>query len=79
MWFPEDHQQTPWHRFLDELVAAGYEWLELGPFGYLPTDPDVLKAVIDRRGLKVSGGTVFGALHRPAEDSSWPSAVGPPS
>lgn len=67
VWFPEDDQQTPWHRFLDELVDAGYEWLELGPFGYLPTEPDVLKAEIDRRGLKVSGGTVFGALHRPDE------------
>ncbi len=31
VWFPEDPVQTPWERFLDELAAAGYEWLELGP------------------------------------------------
>jgi inosose dehydratase len=39
VWFADDPHQTPWHRFLDELAAAGYRWLELGPYGYLPTDP----------------------------------------
>ncbi|GHC96475.1 hypothetical protein GCM10010313_02820 [Streptomyces violarus] len=65
VWFPEDEHQVPYTRFLDELVQAGYEWLELGPYGYLPTDPQRLKAELDTRGLKVSGGTAFGALHRP--------------
>ncbi|GGS90363.1 TIM barrel protein [Streptomyces violaceus] len=65
VWFPEDEHQVPYTRFLDELVQAGYEWLELGPYGYLPTDPQRLKAELDARGLKVSGGTAFGALHRP--------------
>ncbi|MFJ8713313.1 TIM barrel protein [Streptomyces violaceus] len=65
VWFPEDEHQVPYTRFLDELVQAGYEWLELGPYGYLPTDPQRLKAELDARGLEVSGGTAFGALHRP--------------
>ena len=65
VWFPEDEQQVPYTRFLDELARAGYEWLELGPYGYLPTDPQRLRAELDARGLKVSGGTAFGALHRP--------------
>jgi inosose dehydratase len=65
VWFPEDERQLPYTRFLDELAKAGYEWLELGPYGYLPTDPDVLRDEVAARGLKVSGGTVFGALHRP--------------
>ena len=39
VWFGDDARQTPWHRFLDEIAEAGYEWMELGPFGYLPTDP----------------------------------------
>ena len=38
VWFPSDSKQTPWNRFLDEIVEAGYEWIELGPYGYLPTD-----------------------------------------
>jgi inosose dehydratase len=67
VWFAADDRQTPWHRFLDELVEAGYSWLELGPYGYLPTDPTHLSDELSIRGLKVSGGTVFGALHRPGE------------
>ncbi len=67
VWFPADERQVPYPRFLDELVAAGYEWFELGPYGYLPTDPARLASEAARRGLRVSGGTVFGALHRPAE------------
>lgn len=65
VWFPEDEHQVSHTRFLDELAAAGYKWLELGPYGYLPTDPQQLKGELDARGLQVSGGTVFGALHRP--------------
>ena len=39
VWFADDPLQTPWHRFLDEVAEVGYEWLELGPYGYLPSDP----------------------------------------
>ena len=39
VWFADDPLQTPWERFLDEVAEVGYEWLELGPYGYLPTDP----------------------------------------
>jgi inosose dehydratase len=69
VWFADDPRQTPWDRFLDELAGVGYEWLELGPYGYLPTDPARLRDELDRRGLKVAGGTMHGhsGLHR-AED-----------
>ncbi len=39
VWFADDPRQTPWERFLDEVAAAGYTRIELGPYGYLPTDP----------------------------------------
>jgi inosose dehydratase len=64
VWLAADPAQTPWPRFLDELAAAGYRWLELGPYGYLPTDPARLRDEVDRRGLQVSGQAVFGALHQ---------------
>ncbi len=67
VWFPEDEHQVPHTVFLDELRAAGYSWLELGPYGYLPTDPKQLAEEVGSRGLRVSGGTTFGALHRAAE------------
>ncbi|MGW5270586.1 sugar phosphate isomerase/epimerase family protein [Rhodococcus sp. NPDC003994] len=68
VWFPEDPQQTPYERFLDEVSASGYEWIELGPFGYLPTDPQKLTAELEARNLKLSAGTVFEHLH---QDEAW--------
>ncbi|MEU4496017.1 sugar phosphate isomerase/epimerase [Streptomyces sp. NPDC023998] len=63
VWFPDDPQQVPWQRFLDEVAEAGYEWIELGPHGYLPSDSARLTEETVRRGLKVSAGTVFTGLH----------------
>ncbi|MFI5659306.1 sugar phosphate isomerase/epimerase family protein [Streptomyces sp. NPDC051684] len=63
VWFPDDPQQVPYGRFLDEVAEAGYEWIELGPYGYLPSDPRVLAEETGRRGLRVSAGTVFTGLH----------------
>lgn len=76
VWFPSDPAQTPWQRFLDEVVAAGYEWIELGPYGYLPTDPSRLADELTSRGLKVSAGTVFTAFHRGLDqwDVAWEPA-----
>ncbi|WP_285185746.1 sugar phosphate isomerase/epimerase [Rhodococcus sp. MEB041] len=68
VWFPEDPQQTPYGRFLDEVSASGYEWIELGPYGYLPTDPQKLLSELGSRGLKLSAGTVFEHLH---QDDAW--------
>jgi inosose dehydratase len=67
VWFPDHPDQVPWQRFLDEVVAAGYSWIELGPYGYLPTDPEQLRDELGRRGLRLSGGAVFSGLHRGAE------------
>jgi inosose dehydratase len=66
VWFAEDPLQTPWHRFLDEVAEVGYEWLELGPYGYLPAEPARLADELARRGLRVAGGTMHGhsGLHR---------------
>ncbi|MFF4531917.1 sugar phosphate isomerase/epimerase family protein [Streptomyces sp. NPDC001407] len=73
VWFADDPAQVPWQRFLDEVADAGYAWTELGPYGYLPTDPARLREETGRRGLSVSAGTVFTALHRgPAVwDATW--------
>jgi inosose dehydratase len=60
VWFADDPRQTPWQRFLDELAGAGYRWLELGPYGYLPTDPAQLRDELAERELTCAGGTVAG-------------------
>lgn len=72
VWFADDPRQTPWERFLDEVVAAGYTRIELGPYGYLPTDPVRLKEELGRRGLTMTAGTTFEHLHRPDSwESTW--------
>jgi inosose dehydratase len=50
--------QLPVDRVLDEMQAAGYEGTELGPWGFLPTDPDALAAALARRGLAMAGAFV---------------------
>ncbi len=72
VWLPDDPGQVPWQRFLDEMVVSGYEWLELGPYGYLPTDPSQLRDELDARGLRCSGQAVFAAFHR---QDGWDSAL----
>lgn len=67
VWFPHDPAQVPWSRYLDEVRDAGYRLTELGPFGYLPTDPAQLSDELDQRGLTLTGGTVFVALHKGAD------------
>ncbi|CAM5718424.1 hypothetical protein SMICM304S_11064 [Streptomyces microflavus] len=63
----------PWQRFLDEVAEAGYAWIDLGPYGYLPTDPARLKDETRSRGLTVSAGTVFTGLHHGPDvwDRTW--------
>ena len=65
----DDPGQPPWSRFLDESAAVGYEGIELGPDGYLPTEADVLRRELGSRGLKVIGANAVGTLHDP---TGWP-------
>ena len=66
VWFAEDAKQIPWNRYLDEVVEAGYEWTELGPYGYMPVDLSNLRTELESRHLKLAGGFVIGHL----EDNS---------
>lgn len=67
VWFPDHPQQTTGTRFLDEIAEAGYHWMELGPYGFLPTDPSQLADELAARDLHVSAGTVGGAFHKKDE------------
>ena len=77
VWFPDHPRQIAWQRFLDEVQAAGYHWIELGPYGYLPTDPHQLEDELGQRDLKLSGGTVFTGFHKGPEQwqRAWDQAI----
>jgi|SRR5579871_404342 len=65
VWFPDDPRQPPWSQFLDEVAQAGYAWIELGPYGYLPTDRAELERELARRELRVAGTFVSFDLEDP--------------
>nr|CUV12505.1 putative sugar phosphate isomerases/epimerases protein [Ralstonia solanacearum] len=55
----------PWRRVLSEASLAGYSGIELGPYGYLPLEADVVRAELDARGLSITAGTIFDDLVSP--------------
>lgn len=58
VWFPNDEKQIDWETFLDEVSDAGYTNIELGPWGYLPTDKEILKEELEKRNLNLIATTV---------------------
>ena len=68
--FPDAPTVVPWQQFLDEVVEAGYEWIEAGPYGYLPTQKSRLREELDSRGLKlIATHAMSGHLD---ESADWP-------
>jgi inosose dehydratase len=61
-WGVLDYPGPSWEQsceaMLDEMVEAGYTGTELGPYGFFPTDPMVLKPELDSRKLKLLGSFV---------------------
>jgi inosose dehydratase len=55
----------PWRLVLDETAVAGYGGLELGPYGYMPLDVDVLGTALQARNLYVVAGTIFDDVVNP--------------
>jgi inosose dehydratase len=52
-------------RVLREMVESGLRATELGPDGYLPTDPSQLRDFLDRFDMRIVGGFVPALLYRP--------------
>jgi inosose dehydratase len=64
VWFADDDRQTPWERYLDEAHDVGYRWTELGPYGYMPSDPAQLERELVARSLQLCAGIVMFDLER---------------
>ncbi len=58
-----DTNRPDWGTFLDEVRECGYQGVELGPYGYLPTEADVLTSELSRRDLELTAGYVMCPLH----------------
>jgi inosose dehydratase len=60
--FADDPLNPSPSEVLDGIAAAGLEWMELGPVGFLPASADLLS----ERGLRSVGTFVFDDLHEPS-------------
>jgi inosose dehydratase len=65
--YEADRPNPPFGSVLDQIASAGYEGTELGPYGYLPTDPDVLRRELASRGLSLGSSFVPVPLEDPSQ------------
>lgn len=67
--YPTGNSVT-WQQYLDQVAASGYRGTELGPFGFLPKNPALLRDELAKRGLTLIGAThvhTFGATDSRSE------------
>lgn len=51
--FKDIEPKYPYRRVLDEMVETGYTGLEYGPWGYLPSDSELLRKELTQRNLQL--------------------------
>lgn len=59
---PKNPYLPSWERVMDEAAQAGYKGLELGPYGYIPLDINIVGNALRERGLTIVAGTIFDDL-----------------
>ncbi|MBT0956896.1 TIM barrel protein [Alphaproteobacteria bacterium KMM 3653] len=63
--FAADPRNPEWKSVLKDCAAAGYKGIELGPIGYMPEDPAILREALAEYDLTLIGGVVFRPFHDP--------------
>ena len=67
---PDDPRNIDPELLLDQVQAAGYQGVELGPLGYFPTAPGQLAEALATRSLAMPAGYLLERFHDPAARSS---------
>ncbi|MEL6841216.1 MAG: TIM barrel protein [Pseudomonadota bacterium] len=65
--FASDPAYPTWQSVLQQCAQAGYKGIELGPIGYMPEDPAILRDELQKNGLEIIGGVVFRPFHDPGK------------
>lgn len=63
---PKNPHLPHWTRVLEEAATAGYKGIELGPYGYIPLDVELVRKELNAWGLSITAGTIFDDLVAPA-------------
>ncbi|MGR6980420.1 TIM barrel protein [Testudinibacter sp. P27/CKL/0425] len=59
---PKNPYLHKWTSVLEEAAQAGYQGIELGPYGYLPIDIERVSTELKKQGLFIVAGTIFDDL-----------------
>ncbi len=66
--YPGPSWEQSYETMLDEMVEAGYQGSELGPYGFFPTDPKILQPQLEKRNLKLLASFVPVRMTDPAAE-----------
>ena len=61
--FASDISYPTWQSVLQQCAGAGYKGIELGPIGYMPEEPEILRQELLKNDLEIIGGVVFRPFH----------------
>ena len=61
--FASDPSYPTWQSVLSQCAGAGYKGIELGPIGYMPEDPAILRDELQKNDLEIIGGVIFRPWH----------------
>ena len=61
--FASDPAYPTWQSVLSQCAGAGYKGIDLGPIGYMPEDPAILRDELAKNDLNIIGGVVFRPFH----------------
>ncbi|MCH9845838.1 MAG: sugar phosphate isomerase/epimerase [Alphaproteobacteria bacterium] len=70
--FADDARNPPWERVLQECAEAGFTGIELGPVGYMPEDPILLREKFQQYSLTLIGGVIFRPFH---DKNQWDTVL----
>lgn len=70
---PKNPYLPSWKLVLSEAAQAGYKGIELGPYGYIPMDIDMVRSELEANGLNIIAGTIFDDL---VSESNLESLIG---
>lgn len=65
--FANDPRNPSWQTVLKECAQAGYQGIELGPIGFMPEEPSVLRDHLETYALSLTAGVLFQPFHDPAQ------------
>src|ERR1700716_2127436 len=64
--YPGPSWEQSYEKMLDEMRDAGYAGTELGPYGFFPTDSEILRNQLAKRKLELLGSFVPVRIGDPA-------------